>query len=76
MAKKADLWSNFQIALQREGERLPEGKGWLTAKEIMARFKVGHCKFYRIIKTLPAERFDGYVLANGRFSRRTWYRPT
>lgn len=73
---------SWATLLQQETQkqvREPEGKGWLTAKQIIESVGCGRDKGYRMIKeSLGAgncEVFNGsQETTDGRFSPQVWYR--
>lgn len=68
----------FEAAISKP--RLPQGVGWLTLKEIRAKYRLGQKRSYRLLNALMAkglmEMFAGYVKRNNRQVRQIWYRPT
>lgn len=73
-----DRWTVFQTALTAKPERLPPGDGWLTRKQMQAKFKQSDKVVLATVKRMGSslERFTGYANIGGRLIRQVWYRPT
>jgi hypothetical protein len=73
---------SWATLLQQETQkqvREPEGKGWLTAKQIIESVGCGRTKGHRLIKESlrsgNCEVFNGtQETRDGRFSPQVWYR--
>ena len=68
---------SFEAAISRP--KLPQGAGWLTLKEIRAKYKIGQKRSYRLLNGLIAkglmQMFVGYIKRNNKQIRQIWYRP-
>lgn len=74
-SKATDLWASFQKALTQKPEKRPQGTGWMTLEELMAKFKKGEGAVRAALRMTKTERFRGYISRNGKLSQQVWYRP-
>jgi hypothetical protein len=70
-----DPWQAFSAALLARDEQRPDGTGWMTFKEIQAKYKKPKDAIYRALRSTPHEVFNGLVNRNGKLIRCVWYRP-
>ena len=68
---------SFGAAINRP--KLPQGAGWLTFKEIKAKYKLGQNRTHEMLKELMdkglMDKFTGHISKNNRQVMQVWYRP-
>lgn len=73
---RSEFWREFAEALTRKQEKRPEGKGWLTFRELVVKFRpAGKCTLRKTLTCPSVERFKGFVTnKDGKLVKQTWYR--
>lgn len=77
-SKPTDWAALLQEAVRDREIRPPEGFHWMTARDLVIKFKVGKCRLHRTLRKLidlgRMVRFDGMVMKNGKLSKQCFYR--
>lgn len=68
---------SFGAAISRP--KLPQGDGWMTFKEVLAKYKLGQNRTHEMLKELMdkglMDKFTGCVRKGNRQVMQIWYRP-
>lgn len=68
---------SFGAAISRP--KLPQGEGWLTFREVLAKYKLGQNRTHEMLKELMdkglMDKFTGCVRKGNRQVMQIWYRP-
>ena len=72
----AGFWLDFEKALHEKQEVRPQGKGWLTLEELLAKYPGTSARRMRqVLNDTQAEKFTGVVnTSSGRLNHQVWYR--